>query len=535
MSIVLTFNTRYTITPNATIRGIVFNVTNNGRRLTSQSSLLASVPDNFLDGNFRRSNLTNATLGNTITSIGSNAFFECSSLTSFVIPRLVTSIGTSAFASTTLLRTITFDPSNVITNIGASAFNNATGLTSISLPNTVTSIGNNAFQGCTALTSFVIPRGVTSIGFLIFQNNTLLSKITFDPSNVITNISDYSFYEINGLTSITLPNTVTGIGVEAFYSCPNLTSFVIPSAVTSIGASAFRQNTNLRTFAFLNQANMSVNPGTNVFQSDPSMSVIYYNTASSSNLSSASLSLQSQFPSDSTFTYIATPRPNPTITNFPNLTKNINTDPSFTLVDPSSNSTGAFTYTSSNTSVASISGNVVTLVGSGNSVLIATQQETPYYNQGTINASLNVIAQVDPTITNFPTINKIFGDAPFTLVDPSSNSAGAFTYTISDTSVATISGNVVTIVSPGSAVITASQAATPNYYSGSVDASLNVSQSTPNNPTGITNPQELEYFLTTQAEYANITTNITINTDSLSSTTEKIFFNNSSSGVEIKR
>ena len=46
-----------------------------------------------------------------------------------------------------------------------------------------------------------------------------------------------------------------------------------------------------------------------------------------------------------------------------------------------------------------------------------------------------------PTIGNFIVPAKNTGDAPFTLTAPSSNSTGAFTYTSSNLSVATISGN----------------------------------------------------------------------------------------------
>ena len=44
-----------------------------------------------------------------------------------------------------------------------------------------------------------------------------------------------------------------------------------------------------------------------------------------------------------------------------------------------------------------------------------------------------------PTITNFNVPNKVVGNAPFTLTAPTSNSAGAFTYTSSNTAVATVS------------------------------------------------------------------------------------------------
>ena len=81
-----------------------------------------------------------------------------------------------------------------------------------------------------------------------------------------------------------------------------------------------------------------------------------------------------------------------------------------------------------------------------------------------------------PTIGNFIVPAKNTGDAPFVLTDPTSNSSGAFSYSSSNLAVATISGNVVTVVGPGVSVITATQAAAAPYISGSVTANLVVTQ-----------------------------------------------------------
>jgi hypothetical protein len=69
----------------------------------------------------------------------------------------------------------------------------------------------------------------------------------------------------------------------------------------------------------------------------------------------------------------------------------------------------------------------------------------------------------------------VFGDAPFNLTPPTTNSGGAFTYTSSNNAVATISGSTVTIVGVGTSTITATQAATGSYATGSATATLTVS------------------------------------------------------------
>ena len=80
-----------------------------------------------------------------------------------------------------------------------------------------------------------------------------------------------------------------------------------------------------------------------------------------------------------------------------------------------------------------------------------------------------------PTISGFTVPAKFMGDAPFTLTAPTSNSAGAFTYTSSNTSVATISGNLVTIKGVGNSIIKATQAAAGSYGAGSISTTLSVS------------------------------------------------------------
>jgi uncharacterized protein YjbI with pentapeptide repeats len=78
-------------------------------------------------------------------------------------------------------------------------------------------------------------------------------------------------------------------------------------------------------------------------------------------------------------------------------------------------------------------------------------------------------------ITNFPSITKTnIIDVSFALVVPSSNSPLAFSYASSNTNVATIAGNVVTILTPGTTIITESQAQDAIYASSSATMTLTV-------------------------------------------------------------
>jgi uncharacterized protein YjbI with pentapeptide repeats len=155
-------------------------------------------------------------------------------------------------------------------------------------------------------------------------------------------------------------------------------------------------------------------------------------------------------------------------------------DAAFDLTAPTSNSDGAFSYTSSNTAVATVtSGGTVTVVGVGSTTITATQAASTNYSGGSVTASLVVSA----SLGNFSVPAKTYGDASFNLTDPETtdNTVG-FTFASSNTAVATLSGDggrTVTIVGAGSTVITATQAATANRGQLDISATLVVSPATP--------------------------------------------------------
>ena len=175
------------------------------------------------------------TIPNSVTSIGSSAFWNCDSLTSITIPNSVTSIGWYAFYQCSSLSSIVIP--NSVTNIEKEAFYGCSSLSSITIPNSVKTIGDGAFERCKSLTSITIPNSVRYIGKSAFAGCSSLSSITIP--NSVTSIGKGAFLGCKSLSSIVIPNSVTSIGKGAFYECSSLSSITIPNSVTSIGDETF--------------------------------------------------------------------------------------------------------------------------------------------------------------------------------------------------------------------------------------------------------------------------------------------------------
>ncbi|MEI8363598.1 MAG: Ig-like domain-containing protein, partial [Betaproteobacteria bacterium] len=173
----------------------------------------------------------------------------------------------------------------------------------------------------------------------------------------------------------------------------------------------------------------------------------------------------------------------PSFTNFGAISKTYG-DAAFDLIAPTSASSGAFTYTSSNPLVATISGSTVTVVGAGTSTITATQEANGNYAKANTTATLTV-KKATPILTDFLPITKTLVDTPFNLTAPKSPSSGGFTYTYSidnanGRAAATVTSlGKVTIAALGSSTITAIQAADANYLTAKTTAKITVTLATP--------------------------------------------------------
>ncbi|MBQ9343270.1 MAG: leucine-rich repeat protein, partial [Clostridia bacterium] len=240
-----------------------------------------------------RNDITSVSIGEGVSTVGQNAFYDCSKIQNVELPSSLVIIRTNAFR-------------------GCSA------LTSISLPVSLTGISSSAFYGCTALTDVYYGgtesqknARVSSGGWVTGGNNPLFNAtwhyfeseepvviasgtcgmqwsyinwtLYDDGALIITNqsghgemqnyggtnnapwamyknniatvsigegvctVGAYAFSNCKNITNVELPNSLVAIRNDAFRGCCALTSIVIPTAVYSIGIDAFQDCSSLES------------------------------------------------------------------------------------------------------------------------------------------------------------------------------------------------------------------------------------------------------------------------------------------------
>jgi len=199
----------------------------------------------------------------------------------------VTAIGRAAFANKKSVTSVSLP--ETITTIRELAFYNCTALTSVPLPSFLTYVGPCAFYGCSALTSIIVPEGVTQLFGSTFDGMTSLSYLRLPasltevarPTRMVDNnyeelkncpllvtagpigsgcnlefgwtetIPGKAFWNMDALTTVTLPETITLLGGNSFWKCSALTKLVIPASVTNIVSTAIRECPNLTIYGYI--------------------------------------------------------------------------------------------------------------------------------------------------------------------------------------------------------------------------------------------------------------------------------------------
>ena len=207
-------------------------------------------------------NLKSITIPNSVKTIGSGVFSGCISLKNITVPSSVTELGSGVFDGCKNLINANF--SYGIKEFSEYLFYNCISLTSINIPNSVKKVETDCFRGCTNLKSVSIGYGVEEIAFdwhpsFLYCNS--LESITVNSNNknfcssdgVLFNKdkSEIKLYpKSKRNTNYIVPNSVKVLYCDDamyggnFTDCKYLKTITIPSNVTRIDDYAVGYNTN---------------------------------------------------------------------------------------------------------------------------------------------------------------------------------------------------------------------------------------------------------------------------------------------------
>lgn len=228
-------------------------------------------------------NLKSITVSSSVTSIGENAFSLCENvesvyisdlaawceldfggysanplyyggklylnseeITNWTVPEDATKIGSFAFYNRTDLGWVNIPDS--VRSIGESAFDGCKNMTSVVISENVETIGDKAFRGCSKLREISIPAQVETIGEWAFNMCSALEEITFEEGSFLKVIEKSTFSGCHSLKEFVFPSRVSTVNENAFYGCVSLTKVVVPETVTDIQSFVFSGCSNLTLY-----------------------------------------------------------------------------------------------------------------------------------------------------------------------------------------------------------------------------------------------------------------------------------------------
>ena len=190
-----------------------------------------------------------------VTSIGYRAFSYCDGLTSVVIGNSVTSIGEDAFYGCSSL-----------TSIGNYAFSDCIGLKSAVIGNSVTSIGVGAFFYCTRLTSItsLIPaEDLFTLGYSAFYDVNKTNCTLYVPYGAKeTYASTEGWNEFTNIVELEKPITEVTVTINQYgsatYCSPYALDFSEVEGLKAYAATGYKSNSQVVTLTRVQTAEAGV-------------------------------------------------------------------------------------------------------------------------------------------------------------------------------------------------------------------------------------------------------------------------------------
>ncbi len=176
------------------------------------------------------------TIPDGVTAIPANTFRN-TGIKTIHIPASVTKIGDNAFADCAQLATVTVAEGSKLAEIGRDAFKGSLYYnTDANWDDGVLYLKDESKEHC-----FAVVGGEKAKGAVNIKEGTLV-------------IADYTFYNLEGITSVVTPDSIREIGKYAFNGCSGITEATIGSECKKIAEHAFTGCTQLNSVTFNNTA-----------------------------------------------------------------------------------------------------------------------------------------------------------------------------------------------------------------------------------------------------------------------------------------
>ncbi|MDR1806298.1 MAG: leucine-rich repeat protein [Clostridium sp.] len=362
-------------------------------------------------GAFYTRQITSVTIPSGVKSIGAHAFDFCTSLKTLTLPATLTSIGTWAFAFCSVLGSVTI-PSKV-SSVGDFAFAYCEGMTKVTIPSSVTKIPASCFEGCSKLNNVSLPSSVKTIGSLAFAGCSALSKLSL--TSQITTIASNAFSQCGKLKALSISAT---IGVGQKYTLPDYKA--VASSAWKGGNTTLLKKTSGVTYQGLKAGSTS-----------------YYVTDSAGRKLTVSVTVKAA--------------PTKVVLNKA-MTLGVGEAVATSITLTPSGALGTRTYSSSNTSVATVDKN-----GKVTAKAVGTASITVKMWNGKSSAIKVTVKKAPTKVTLSKSTATITKGKTLTLTRSYPSGTAAYTacsWSSSDTSVATVSGGKITAKKKGSCYIT---------------------------------------------------------------------------------
>lgn len=300
------------------------------------------------------------------------------------------------------------------TDIAIGTFIDSSKLTSISLPTSMIKIEYETFKNCINLQKVEISKSIKCIDSYAFDN--CISLETIDVPENVKEIRDYAFMDCNNLTSIYFYNSQIELGNNIFYECDNSTLIIYGYRNSTAEDYANRYGLKFIAFDAVELSSISI-------VTQPSKKVYYIGNS----LDTSGLQLKLTYSDGSTETvssgyttsgFSSTTAGTKTVTvTYEGLTTTFNVTvntPSISLSQTSKTMTvgdratltatttpsgQSVSWTSSNSSVASVSNGVVTAKASGTATITAKFTYNGKTYSKTCNITVNNVAKTLTSIS----------------------------------------------------------------------------------------------------------------------------------------